>query len=424
MIVSIALPAHYIRTLSTQPTMKTKRYTTRSRIIIGTVFAISLSGTEPLQAQQLPSLVKTETFYNHMYRKMGVGVSPIATPITTSEQMYTYTDKNLVKEISVWMTTREGRYLSGVTSYTYREDGQTLTVISQQRDYKSKELHIQGITAYEYNVDGKIASMNYQYRDYNSGEMINSYKYEYTYGPGENQEFKIYNWGVEDGDWVEQPPYDEDEGIYTDEALYDGDLGYYHPESKNDLVYNEDSTLSTMTYQSYHSPSDTWYNTARSESQLNALGFTVKQVNSNWLVPCQEWTLSYMSTYKYNENNVAVKNEHFTWDPIGEEWVLNSRTESTYIDPKPIAEPAEKPANWGLFPNPSDGELFIELDEAKTMKVQIKVMSKLGQTVFADRISANETEHALDLQFLPNGNYIIYLDDGESKSSQQVVIQK
>jgi len=391
-------------------------------IFIVSALTINLATIQEVQAQQLLSLVKSETYNNHMYSSVGEDGEPMTGPVTITEQVYQYTDKNLLEEIAVWMSGQKGRYLNSMTSYTYTSDGQPLSIISKQRDYNSKEMYIQGVTAYEYNADGKVASMSYRYRDFNSGEMVYSYKYEYTYGAGESQEFKIFNWGVEQNDWVEQPPYDEAD--YADEAVYDGDLSYYYPKSKHDMVYNDDSTVSTMTYQGYHSRSDTWYNTSRSVSQMNALGFTVKQVNSNWLVLCQEWTPSYMSTYKYNDHNVSIQNEHFTWDPIGNDWVLNSRTVSTYIDAKPIVEPAEKPVDWGLFPNPSDGELFIELEEAKPVKVEIQVMNKLGQTVFADRISVNRTEHQLDLDFLPNGNYIVRLDDGSAVSSRQVVIQR
>ncbi|MBL4734352.1 MAG: T9SS type A sorting domain-containing protein, partial [Flavobacteriales bacterium] len=132
----------------------------------------------------------------------------------------------------------------------------------------------------------------------------------------------------------------------------------------------------------------------------------------------------YMSTFKYNDNNISVQNEYHSWDPIANEWVLHSRTTSTYIDPKPIVEVEEKSASWNLFPNPSDGDVFIELEEPRNADARVVVMNKLGQPVFADIISARQTELVLDLELLPNGNYIVRVDDGTDVSSKQVVIQQ
>jgi len=379
------------------------------------VLSLGFIAMENVKAQQLLSHVKTESFNNYMHREFHSGSIGIA----INEQFYTYNDKNLLVDMSIWVTNNGERYLNSQTLYTYNDDGKSLTTISNQRDYTTKKMNVQSISEYEYNPDGNIASMVQQYRDYNTGEMIYSYKYEYTYGAGETQEFKLYNWNYEMNDWLAEPPYEE-----SMEGAHDGKPGYEYPVNDYEQVYNEDSTLITTTYKSHHQRSGTWYFTSRSVNQVNALGFSIKQATESWNMHCQEWVPSYMSTTKYNDNNVQIQSEYLSWDQIGGEWVLNSRTTSTYIDRKPIADPIEKNANWGLFPNPSDGDVFIELEEGKTIDTRIEVLNKLGQTVFAAKISAGNTDSELDLDFLPNGNYIVRLDDGTDVSSRQVVIQR
>jgi len=51
-------------------------------------------------------------------------------------------------------------------------------------------------------------------------------------------------------------------------------------------------------------------------------------------------------------------------------------------------------------------------------------MHELGQSIHLDRISAEEQEHQVNLEFLPNSTYIIHLAGLDLTSSQQFVIQR
>ncbi|MBL4755219.1 MAG: hypothetical protein JKY52_16695 [Flavobacteriales bacterium] len=53
-----------------------------------------------------------------------------------------------------------------------------------------------------------------------------------------------------------------------------------------------------------------------------------------------------------------------------------------------------------------------------------EVMHELGQSIHLDRISAEEQEHQVNLEFLPNSTYIIHLAGLDLTSSQQFVIQR
>ncbi|MBL4736074.1 MAG: hypothetical protein JKY18_12205, partial [Flavobacteriales bacterium] len=219
--------------------MKVKLYAIGfSAVIIGFL------STYKVQAQQLLSLVKTEAYNNYLYGGFYSGDQNLM----ITEQIYTYNDKNLLLDLSTWQTSKGERNLTNQSRYIYNDDGNTLSVITKQRDHTTKKMNIQGMTEYEYNAEGKIESMVYQYRDYASGELVYSYKYDYIYGAGENQEMKIYNWSVAENNWITEPPYDEME--YPEEAIvseYEGGLGYEHPGNKYELVYNEDKTVSTGT---------------------------------------------------------------------------------------------------------------------------------------------------------------------------------
>ncbi|MDR0971335.1 MAG: M6 family metalloprotease domain-containing protein [Bacteroidales bacterium] len=79
--------------------------------------------------------------------------------------------------------------------------------------------------------------------------------------------------------------------------------------------------------------------------------------------------------------------------------------------------------NLNVYPNPTTGKIFIDLnlDNGKTFQVQL--MDILGKNILYKTFAQGKTQ--LDLSFLENGNYILLIkDEGKVVGKQRIVIVK
>lgn len=76
-----------------------------------------------------------------------------------------------------------------------------------------------------------------------------------------------------------------------------------------------------------------------------------------------------------------------------------------------------------VAPNPSHGEVKLELSERPGNNVQIEIYSILGNKISSFHIRAGEQHILLNLSSLTNGIYLIRLTDGQNSSVKRVKIQ-
>lgn len=84
--------------------------------------------------------------------------------------------------------------------------------------------------------------------------------------------------------------------------------------------------------------------------------------------------------------------------------------------------PQEFPAEVFVYPNPSNGVFFIELQSNDFMQVELKVVSLIGKTIKQETLEPN-TRVQLDLTDQPKGVYFVQLTAGNEKYLKRVIIQ-
>ena len=85
---------------------------------------------------------------------------------------------------------------------------------------------------------------------------------------------------------------------------------------------------------------------------------------------------------------------------------------------------AEISHNARMFPNPTDGRVYIE-NRSKGALNHVYVLNALGQTVFSSNEKINASERAeLDLSGLPAGAYMVRLGYEGEKSEVYSLILK
>lgn len=78
------------------------------------------------------------------------------------------------------------------------------------------------------------------------------------------------------------------------------------------------------------------------------------------------------------------------------------------LDVVGISELNQPKKEWSVFPNPSTGQLNLQLDRVEDVQ-QIKVFNILGELLHIEKVSGNIQSHQLDLSDFENGVYFIQI---------------
>ena len=91
-----------------------------------------------------------------------------------------------------------------------------------------------------------------------------------------------------------------------------------------------------------------------------------------------------------------------------------------------INETAFNASNINIYPNPSNGKLFIDIATEETSEVNIYIMDLLGQIQIEETMMFDQgnSSKVFDLNELANGLYIVKLQNGEQSYSYKITIFK
>ena len=83
-------------------------------------------------------------------------------------------------------------------------------------------------------------------------------------------------------------------------------------------------------------------------------------------------------------------------------------------------------ASLDIYPNPSQGEVFVKLDNKLVSEIELNIMDLVGKSYINRTLdfSGGVKEQKIDVSFLSNGIYIIMLNTGEATKTQKLIIDK
>lgn len=78
-----------------------------------------------------------------------------------------------------------------------------------------------------------------------------------------------------------------------------------------------------------------------------------------------------------------------------------------------------------VYPNPTDSEIFIELDESWSLDVSIQLMDSRGRIVYSESLKSNDT-HKINIieENLTDGVYFLRVSDTEKVGTQKIIIKR
>jgi hypothetical protein len=93
-----------------------------------------------------------------------------------------------------------------------------------------------------------------------------------------------------------------------------------------------------------------------------------------------------------------------------------------------VSTSAKRPkieAEWKIYPNPAQDRVYISMPGANfNQPVELKVFSPDGRTVAAKSFTPAGTEVSFDCSELPDGIYLLQLQNGENRFQMKLVVQK
>lgn len=111
-----------------------------------------------------------------------------------------------------------------------------------------------------------------------------------------------------------------------------------------------------------------------------------------------------------------------TWHDIGDSWSLNTTMllhpiVCPIVGIEDVADPQAS-----ISPNPSNGIVNIKTWRNKSV-INFEVYSMTGKKVYAKSYPGSMTNFNIDLDFLPQGVYVVRLFDGSRQHSQKIILK-
>lgn len=129
-------------------------------------------------------------------------------------------------------------------------------------------------------------------------------------------------------------------------------------------------------------------------------------------------------------NNIFVQDMNFFYLP-NQGWFFSSRPTARFIRPNfgtigavGIEEVALLDGTVKVYPNPGEGEFFLEVELEQSAEFQIQVTNLMGQSVWENTVHFQQKDRtALDLRGQAPGVYFVNMTNGKEAITKKIVLQ-
>jgi hypothetical protein len=148
----------------------------------------------------------------------------------------------------------------------------------------------------------------------------------------------------------------------------------------------------------------------------------------------------YDETFTYSDTAFPDTNVYNIFKPmvVGEDYFWKVRTFSNgdttnwsevwqfHVGPQGIDKPSLSKDNVSLFPNPSTGKLFIEMNLAKSDDIQVTILDFVGKIILRESFICEQGIDTKEIRLdeCHDGLYFIRLTSGDKSFTEKIVLSR
>lgn len=144
--------------------------------------------------------------------------------------------------------------------------------------------------------------------------------------------------------------------------------------------------------------------------------------DSNSNEPASHGFIQYRIKQKTNNAlGTQIKNTAYIYFDFNDPVITNT-TLNTIAAPVGILEVSKDDHLWSVYPNPSNGTLYINSNNLSLEESQIQIINAIGQMVYSETMKNNFK--TIDLSKCGNGIYFIKIASGKNTVTKRIVLNK
>lgn len=145
-------------------------------------------------------------------------------------------------------------------------------------------------------------------------------------------------------------------------------------------------------------------------------------IDSNANEPASHGYIQYrIKRNAINTIGTQIKNTAYIYFDFNDPVITNT-TLNTLAAPTSIMDISKNESDWLVYPNPSNGTLYLINNTNAQEESQIQIVNAMGQTVYTETISSNRK--TIDLSKLNNGVYFVKISSDTHNSVKRIVLSK
>jgi len=145
-------------------------------------------------------------------------------------------------------------------------------------------------------------------------------------------------------------------------------------------------------------------------------------IDSNANEPASHGYIQYrIKRNAINTIGTQIKNTAYIYFDFNDPVITNT-TLNTLAAPTGIMDISKNESNWLVYPNPSNGTLYLINNTSSQEESQIQIVNAMGQVVHTETTSSNRK--AIDLSKLNNGVYFVKISSDTHNSVKRIVLSK
>jgi subtilisin-like proprotein convertase family protein len=127
----------------------------------------------------------------------------------------------------------------------------------------------------------------------------------------------------------------------------------------------------------------------------------------------------------YTNSQTAIFTDSFRVDITNavDGWLAN---QTINISSSVVSTESFELSNFSLFPNPTDGIIFVKFETSSSARVGVQIFDLQGRTIFERAYNSDQVvfEQSINIGNIANGVYIVQVNQGDRSTTKNMIISK